>query len=201
MTLAGAKNFMVNPVAKLLKWTPLLNSESIKKELSKDELDMTIKAELFAHRRSGSVTEAKKHKIKERNAHTRSFISKESGGNLSEEEKQLLLNQYNIRVQLAKEQRDYYREQDKLSKQNYMDLPDALKQSGNSPQSVQTTVHRSWDYAQQVHFSHHAQQVGPIYFKTPRKSNVCLEGSGIFLFVLYYIKCMILKVRNSTMNK
>jgi hypothetical protein len=36
------------------------------KEVSKDELDMIIKAELFAHRRSGSVTEAKKHKIKER---------------------------------------------------------------------------------------------------------------------------------------
>jgi hypothetical protein len=36
------------------------------KEVSKDELDMIIKAELFAHTRSGSVTEAKKHKIKER---------------------------------------------------------------------------------------------------------------------------------------
>jgi hypothetical protein len=36
------------------------------KEVSKDELDMIIKAELFAHRRSGSVTEAKKHKIEER---------------------------------------------------------------------------------------------------------------------------------------
>ncbi|CAC5369395.1 unnamed protein product [Mytilus coruscus] len=53
-----------------------------------------------------------------------------NSGNLSEEEKQLLLNQYNIHVQLAKEQRDYYCEQVKLSKQNYMDLPDALKQSG-----------------------------------------------------------------------
>jgi hypothetical protein len=46
---------------------------------------------------------------------------------------------------------------------------------------VQTTLHYSWDYAQQVHFPHHAQQVGPIYFKTPRKCNVfglCSEGSG-----------------------
>ncbi|CAC5400107.1 unnamed protein product [Mytilus coruscus] len=110
-----------------------------------------------------------------------------NSGNLSEEEKQLLLNQYNIHVQLAKEQRDYYREQVKISKQNYMDLPDALKQSGNSPQSVQTTLHYSWHYAQQVHFPHHSQQVGPIYFKTPRKCNVfgvCSEGSGKQSFYL-----------------
>ncbi|CAC5397574.1 unnamed protein product [Mytilus coruscus] len=45
-------------------------------------------------------------------------------------------------------------------------------QQRNSPQSVQTTLHYSWDYAQQVHFPHHAQQVGPIYFKTPRNCNV-----------------------------
>jgi hypothetical protein len=51
---------------------------------------------------------------------------------------------------------------------------------------VQTTLHYSWDYAQQVHFPHHAQQVGPIYFKTPRKCNVfgvCSEGSGNYLFI------------------
>jgi hypothetical protein len=53
--------------------------------------------------------------------------------------------------------------------------------SGNPPMSVETTRYYSWDYAQQVHFPHHAQQVGPIYFKTPRKCNVfgvCSEGSG-----------------------
>ena len=58
--------------------------------------------------------------------------------------------------------------------------------TGNSPQSVQTTLHYSWDYAQQVHFPHHAQQAEPIYFKTPRKCNVfgvCSEGSGNYLFI------------------
>ena len=53
--------------------------------------------------------------------------------------------------------------------------------SGNPPKSIETTLHYSWDYAQQVHFPHHAQQVGPIYFKTPMKYNVfrvCSEGSG-----------------------
>lgn len=58
--------------------------------------------------------------------------------------------------------------------------------TGNSPQSVQIILHYSWDYAQQVHFPHHAQQVGPIYFKTPRNCNVfgvCSEGSGKYLFI------------------
>jgi hypothetical protein len=53
--------------------------------------------------------------------------------------------------------------------------------SGNPPMSIETTLHYSWDCAQPVHFPHHAQQVGPIYFKTPRKCNVFgiySEGSG-----------------------
>jgi hypothetical protein len=52
-------------------------------------------------------------------------------GNITEEGKELLLTEYNKHVPLAKEQRDYYRAQVKLSKDNYMDLSDALKQSGN----------------------------------------------------------------------
>ncbi|XP_052819740.1 uncharacterized protein LOC128245579 isoform X2 [Mya arenaria] len=47
--------------------------------------------------------------------------------------------------------------------------------------------HYSWDFAQQVHYSHHAQQVGPIYFATPWKCQVfgmCAEGSGKQTFYL-----------------
>ena len=57
--------------------------------------------------------------------------------------------------------------------------------SGNPPKSIETTLHYSWDYAQQVHFPHHAQQVGAIYFKTTRNCNafgVCSEGSGNYFF-------------------
>ena len=56
--------------------------------------------------------------------------------------------------------------------------------SCNPPMSVETTRHYSWDYAQ-VHFPQHAHQVGPIYFKTPRKCNVfgvCSEGFGNYFF-------------------
>lgn len=53
--------------------------------------------------------------------------------------------------------------------------------------SVEGKFHYSWDYAQQVQIPHHAQQVGPVYFRTPRKCNVfgmCSEGSGKQVFYL-----------------
>ena len=40
----------------------------------------------------------------------------------------------------------------------------------------------SFDHAQQVHYPHYAQQVGPLFFKTPRKYQcfgICAEGSGM----------------------
>ncbi|CAC5360900.1 unnamed protein product [Mytilus coruscus] len=105
-----------------------------------------------------------------------------NSGHLTEEEKSDLLDKYNEHVQLAKEQRDYYRRQCSMSKENYINFPDESQNQGNPPCSVDTEMHYSWDYAQQVHFPHHAQQVGPIYFKTHRKCNVfgmCSEGSDM----------------------
>lgn len=58
-------------------------------------------------------------------------------------------------------------------------------QKGTEP-CVQTS-HYSWDFAQQVFIPHHSQQVGPIYFKTPRKCEVfgvCSEGSEKQIFYL-----------------
>jgi len=46
---------------------------------------------------------------------------------------------------------------------------------------VDAVLHYSWDYAQQVHYPHHSQQTGPIFFRTPRKCSVfgvCSEGAG-----------------------
>lgn len=40
-------------------------------------------------------------------------------------------------------------------------------------------MHYSWDFAQQFHYPFEDQQVGPIYFKTPRRAQlfgVCCEG-------------------------
>ena len=69
--------------------------------------------------------------------------------------------------------------------------------TGNQPNSLQKEMHYSWDYAQQVHYPHHAMQVGPIYFRTPRKCNVfgiCSEASSkdssffnTFFYLLIYM--------------
>jgi len=53
--------------------------------------------------------------------------------------------------------------------------------SVTEPCSVDEEFHYSWDFAQQVHYPHHSHQVGPIFFKTPRKCavfGVCAEGTG-----------------------
>lgn len=41
-------------------------------------------------------------------------------GNLTEEEKENLLQSYNDHISLAKEQRDFYRQQCQISRQNYL---------------------------------------------------------------------------------
>ncbi|XP_052760849.1 uncharacterized protein LOC128203463 [Mya arenaria] len=48
-------------------------------------------------------------------------------------------------------------------------------------------VHYSFDYAQQVLYPHYAQQVGKLFFKTPRKCGcfgVCCESSGTQILYL-----------------
>jgi hypothetical protein len=72
----GCKEFYGEPCSQIIDMDAAIEFREYCKEVSKDELDMIIKAELFAHRRSGSVTEAKKHKIKKREC---PFTSKESG--------------------------------------------------------------------------------------------------------------------------
>lgn len=45
----------------------------------------------------------------------------------------------------------------------------------------------SLDFAKQIHYPHHANEVGPLFFKTPRKCqafSVCAEGAGEKVFYL-----------------
>ncbi|KAH3716291.1 hypothetical protein DPMN_059009 [Dreissena polymorpha] len=54
---------------------------------------------------------------------------------------------------------------------------------GAEPCSLDATLHYSWDFAQCEHYPHHAMQVGPICFATPRKRHVfgmCAVGTGSF---------------------
>ena len=62
--------------------------------------------------------------------------------------------------------------------------------TGMPPCSKMMKFHYSFDYAQQVHYPHYAQQVGTLFFKTPRKCQcfgVCAEGSGTGSFFLILI--------------
>ena len=59
--------------------------------------------------------------------HCQDFADKISkSGNLLEEDKELLLTEYDKHVQLSKEQRDHYRTKVKSVRQNLMGLPDDL---------------------------------------------------------------------------
>jgi hypothetical protein len=56
--------------------------------------------------------------------------------------------------------------------------------SGQPALSYDGTMHYSFDYAQQIHYPHYSQQVGPLFFKTLRKCQcfgVCAEGSGMYI--------------------
>ena len=67
--------------------------------------------------------------------------------------------------------------------------------SGQPALSYDGNMHYSFDYAQQTHYPHYSQQVGPLFFKTPRKCQcfgVCAEVfSGMYI---YSIKLFILSI-------
>ncbi|KAJ8300396.1 hypothetical protein KUTeg_021915 [Tegillarca granosa] len=106
-------------------------------------------------------------------------------GNLDEEQKSESVARYQRHLEKAKLQRISVVKQRKI-------FPICLKNTsaemrGQQPLSYQGTMHYSFDYAQQVHYPHYAQQVGPLFFKTPRKCQcfgICSEGSGTQIFYL-----------------
>lgn len=78
----------------------------------------------------------------------------------------------------AKRERLYYRAHAILANKNYKKIQPKLHLPCKA-NSVDTMMHYSWDFAQQFHYPFEDQQVGPIYFKTPRKAQlfgVCCEG-------------------------
>ena len=80
----------------------------------------------------------------------------------------------------AKTERAYYTACTQLAEEHYLRL--GLKKMPTrsiKPNSRNIMQHYSWDFAQQLHYPYENQQVGSIYFKTPRKAQlfgVCCEG-------------------------
>ena len=94
----------------------------------------------------------------------------------SEAEKSAQLVKQEQHLALAKEYRDYYKLQCENSCTYWNSLTEDEKQSHDM---LDGALHISFDYAQNVLIPHSPQQIGPIYFKTPRKCHlfgICSES-------------------------
>jgi len=83
-------------------------------------------------------------------------------------------------LRLVKKERLFYQANAKVAHQYYRKLglktPHSMPRKPNSRPMMS---HYSWDFAQQLHYPFEDQQVGPIFFKTPRKAQlfgICSEG-------------------------
>ena len=91
-----------------------------------------------------------------------------------------------IHIKRATTERCYYRDTCKQSSINihtFFNVADVfsppLPNSNLLPCSLDSTVHYSFDFAQQVHYPSNPFQPGPVYFLAPRKCRlfgVCCEG-------------------------
>jgi len=75
----------------------------------------------------------------------------------------------------AKKERDYYRNSIQQAKESYQ----YVLSNREFSDSKNSTMHYSWDFAQQIHFPYEDHQVGPIYFKSPRIAHlfgICSEA-------------------------
>ena len=79
-----------------------------------------------------------------------------------EEEKVKLTAAFTTHLEAAQEERDYYLTSMKQAETTLAD-------NCGTPLEY---AHYTFDFAQCVHIPHHARQVGPLYFKTPRKIQI-----------------------------
>lgn len=80
----------------------------------------------------------------------------------------------------VKRERFYYKARIQVAQNHYSKLNTTIDQiTANKANSKDIVMHYSWDFAQQLQYPFEDQQVGPIYFKTPRRAQlfgVCCEG-------------------------
>ena len=93
--------------------------------------------------------------------------------NLPDREKTECVLAQQEHLNCAQTEREVYRNACEESKTNFERFEDAIEldeQHGTC--SLRTTMHYSFDFAQQVHIPSNPMQPGPIYFKTPRKCGI-----------------------------
>ena len=79
-----------------------------------------------------------------------------------EEEKVKLTAALTTHLEAAQEERDYY----------LTSMKQAATTLADNRDTPLEYAHYTFDFAQCVHIPHHARQVGPVYFKTPRKIQI-----------------------------
>lgn len=100
--------------------------------------------------------------------------------NEEKEEKQARIYQEALdHLHHAKKERLYYKAHAKVAHENYKKIVKCGEEISHKANSKKIMMHYSWDFAQQFHYPFEDQQVGPIYFKTPRRAQlfgICCEG-------------------------
>jgi hypothetical protein len=80
----------------------------------------------------------------------------------------------------VKQERLFYQANAKVAHEYYRKMgAQAIDAQPSTPNSRHMMSHYSWDFAQQLHYPFEDQQVGPIFFKTPRRAQlfgICNEG-------------------------
>ena len=93
--------------------------------------------------------------------------------NLLDREKSQCILAQQEHLNCVQRERDLYRYACTESKNNFERLADSIELYEQHEEcSLTTTIHYSFDFAQQIHIPSNPMQPGPIYFKTPRKCGI-----------------------------
>ena len=93
--------------------------------------------------------------------------------NLPEREKSICMQIQQEHLNHAQTERELYREACNKAKASFQAIEDMMElNESHEPCSLNTIMHYSFDFAQQIHIPSNPMQPGPIYFKTPRKVGI-----------------------------
>jgi hypothetical protein len=98
----------------------------------------------------------------------------------SDAAKVVVYNEALEHIELARKERQHYQNRVELCEKHFNAISSS-KIKGIFSKGVPKSMHYSWDFAQQLFYPFEAQQVGPIYFKIPRRAQlfgVCCEGAS-----------------------
>lgn len=93
--------------------------------------------------------------------------------NLPDNEKSHCVLAQQEHLNCVQTEREFYRNTCSESKNNLERLADTIEfDEPHDPCSIDTVIHYSFDFAQQIHIPSSPMQPGPIYFKTPHKCGI-----------------------------